>query len=117
MRANTLEDFTLYIKYTENCWIWKGPTDKDGYGIFCCVRLTPDKRRHYKAHRVSFLIKHGRWPNTELLHSCDIPACVNPDHIREGTHSENIKEAYDRGLIKKAAPAGASWADVKTVEV
>ena len=31
------------------------------------------------------------------MHSCDNPACVNPDHISWGTQSDNIKQAYKKG--------------------
>jgi hypothetical protein len=38
------------------------------------------------------------------LHSCDNPPCINPEHLREGTDSENIKEAWDKGRRQKHIP-------------
>lgn len=37
----------------------------------------------------------GEW---EVLHSCDNKECFNPEHLRWGSRSENIREAYSRGL-------------------
>lgn len=33
------------------------------------------------------------------LHSCDNPRCWNPHHLRWGTPSENMQDAYDRGRM------------------
>ena len=32
-----------------------------------------------------------------VMHRCDNPACVRPGHLKEGTHKENTKEAYEKG--------------------
>lgn len=53
------------------------------------------------AHRVSYELHHGPIPQGALiLHSCDNPGCVNPAHLRAGTQSENILEAFAKGRKK-----------------
>jgi len=74
------------------CWIWVATTDESGYGCFTY------KGRKARAHRVSLQIYEDKYPGDLLvLHQCDIPGCVNPDHLRIGTHQENVDEYNRRG--------------------
>ena len=72
------------------CWLWLGNVNSYGYG-----RL--DKRAERQAHRLSYLAFKGPIPSKLLvLHSCDMPACVNPDHLPLGTHADNNQDALAR---------------------
>ena len=76
-----------------DCWIWKGPMAKRGYG---CVRAENGKIE--KAHRVSYLAFIGEIPEGKLvLHSCDNRSCIRPEHLHIGTQSDNMKEMWERG--------------------
>lgn len=74
----------VHPKLKTRCWVWVGGKTKNGYGRF----------RHngkvLKAHRVSWLVTHGRWPNPNALHHCDNTACTRPEHLFEGTQTDNI---------------------------
>ena len=82
-------------KGPEECWEWKASKTKRGYGQ---IRI---EGKAIGAHRISLQIKLGREIVEGLVakHSCDNPSCVNPNHLTEGTQSENLKEAYERGRI------------------
>lgn len=82
-------------KSDNECWIWSGTKNKKGYG--CIIKDDGSRKRHL-AHRASYIINKGEIPDgLYVLHSCDNPSCVNPNHLRVGTQSENIKEAFDKG--------------------
>lgn len=70
------------------CWIWIACKDKDGYG------LVQDGRKVRRAHRVSYeMFVSEDLEGKILLHSCDNPSCVNPSHLKAGSHSDNQRDA------------------------
>lgn len=79
------------------CWIWQGRL-RVGYGSI----QVANKERF--AHRLSWELKNGPIPEgMDILHSCDNPPCVNPDHLRPGTHLDNMREMYAKGRRKAAS--------------
>lgn len=80
------------------CWRWRGGK-RGQYGVF----FYQGKREG--AHRVSFIINFGPIPrDRDVLHRCDNPLCVNPDHLFLGTHAENMHDMKAKGRAK--APCG-----------
>lgn len=71
------------------CWLWFGANNKQGYGTFWC-----DGKSH-KAHRVSYQLERGDLqPHLDLLHRCDNPCCVNPEHLKQGTTRDNVLDMW-----------------------
>lgn len=69
------------------CWQWRGASYGNGYG---------EARGHY-AHRVSWELNRGPIPSgRQVLHKCDNPQCVNPDHLYLGDDANNRRDAIDR---------------------
>lgn len=78
-----------------NCWKWTAGISPDGYGKFSANH--DKKPRTLRAHKVSHFIKTGIWNAEDMLHSCDTPLCVNPDHLAPGSAQQNIHDALARG--------------------
>jgi hypothetical protein len=75
----------------DECWLWTGALQRDGYAHFTMRRKTISSHR-YAYERLVGPIAEGM----DLLHSCDVRHCVNPGHLRPGTHSENMAECYEK---------------------
>lgn len=82
------ELFWRRVVKAESCWIWNSDRLKSGYGI---LQITKHKKhKKYLAHRLSWKIHNGDIPEGLcVLHKCDVPCCVNPDHLFLGTSTEN----------------------------
>ena len=86
------------VAKSQSCWIWMASVNKDGYGYF---RLGASMA---KAHRVSWKIHKGEiLGGLSVLHKCDNPSCVNPDHLWLGTQSDNIRDMHEKGRANKAS--------------
>lgn len=62
----------------DQCWEWTGSRNHRGgdYGRFYY------QGRNWLAHRVAYLWNTGDLPDADLVHTCENPPCVNPDHLR-----------------------------------
>lgn len=90
--------FRYVSKGTEDsCWEWSGAMDKDGYGFFWVAG------KLYRSHRVSWVIHQSPIHASLLvLHRCDNPRCVNPDHLFLGTDADNADDRERKGRGNKA---------------
>lgn len=75
------------------CWIFTGCKIKSGYGKIAVTRSKPAF-----AHRVAYQEMKGEIPEGMLvLHECDNPSCVNPEHLFLGTDKDNWTDARQKG--------------------
>lgn len=89
---DTQQRFEQYFTKTDSCWEWTGSLDLGGYGKFWM------NRRNIASHRAAFLLYRGEIPDGKfVLHTCDNPKCVNPDHLVLGTHRDNVRHMQERG--------------------
>ena len=89
-----------------DCWLWTGPIDKNtGYGQISRNRISTG------THVVALELALGRsiQPGLQANHTCDVRACVRPEHLYEGTQKQNIHDAMDRG---RHVPPPNRWAVV-----
>jgi len=84
---DTSTRFWLKVHKTADCWLWQGATNKRGYG-----RCTVNGVNWY-SHRLSWMLHYGAIPvGMFVLHHCDNPSCVRPDHLFLGTQTDNMKD-------------------------
>lgn len=84
------------IDRNTGCWNWLLFSDERHYPVLKVFGIM------VSAHRFSYQLYSGPIPDgMHILHSCDNKRCVNPDHLRAGTHAENMREAADRGLMRR----------------
>ena len=83
--------FMRHITLDDDCWIWRGAKDKDGYGFFKIGSRTDGSRKQVRAHRWIWEWFNGEIPTPHLDHLCRNPSCVNPDHLEPVTPQENTK--------------------------
>ena len=85
------------------CWLWLGPVDKEGYGVLYAGG------KHMKAHRFSLALHRGEPPvKLHACHTCDVPGCINPDHLFWGTDADNKKDSKAKGRSRNAPRLGAA---------
>lgn len=95
---NIEDRFFAKVNKTPACWIWTGSTSgSKGYGKFS-VTSRLYGRKMVRAHRFSWVLHHGVIPRGEhVLHRCDNPLCVNPDHLFLGTQRTNLQDMIQKG--------------------
>lgn len=90
-----LDDLKSMISIqTDDCILWTYALQGLGYGVIVV------NRQRYGTHRLALVLSgqpepEGRW---DAAHSCDVKACVNPRHLSWQSRSQNLLEAYERGL-------------------
>lgn len=83
----------------DECWNWLAGKSQSGYGVFGTEI----------AHRWMWKFEHGPIPaGMFVLHNCDNRACVNPNHLRLGSHRENMADRDIRGRTLRGEVANAA---------
>jgi hypothetical protein len=102
------------------CYLWLRCVGLDGYG------KTSRAGKTLRAHRVAYADHYGVEPGEhQVLHRCDQPSCVNPEHLYLGTPLQNMQDKMVRGrwrnglrptkatrpdIAWKGWPKGVTWA-------
>jgi hypothetical protein len=97
-KPSTEECFFQKVQKTDSCWLWNGSTNAKGYGSFAVNRKTT------LAHRYSYVLHKGEIPEGLIIcHTCDVPACVNPEHLWAGTYSDNAIDMVSKNRHGKSS--------------
>ena len=76
---------------SDGCWLWMGSKSPSGYGMF-------HRKPFVSAHRFAWITIYGIIPDgMNVLHQCDNPACVRPEHLFLGTQGDNVRDMMRKG--------------------
>lgn len=106
LRASLRDRFEAkYIpEPNSGCWLWIGPLTRGTYGMISRGRRNEGRIR---AHRLSWEFHRGPIPDEiHVLHRCDMPCCVNPDHLFLGTQGDNMRDCARKGRRVQADVRG-----------
>lgn len=79
------------VKSESGCWEYSGGKDPYGYGRFSLGS------RRLGAHKVSYVLHKGDVPKgLVVMHSCDNPACINPEHLQLGSVKDNVHDCIQK---------------------
>jgi hypothetical protein len=90
-----VDRFWSKVNKSNNCWNWEGTLDRDGYGHFGI------NYKIFKAHRFSSLLAGNDPQGYVVCHTCDNPACVNPNHLVLASQEYNMKDMAKKGRSTK----------------
>lgn len=101
-----VEHFWLKVDTTGECWLWTGPVNNHGYGVYMIYE--GDGREKILAHRFSALMSGMpvRSPKDVVMHNCDTPPCVRPLHLSVGTQRDNMRDAIVKGRFDPSGLTG-----------
>ena len=101
----------LRTEITANgCHEYTGSHDAKGYGSLS------HKCKHYRAHRAAYLVYKGVIPRGDhVLHKCDNPPCINPDHLFLGTNADNMRDMKNKNRQCKGSDKHNSFLTEKQV--
>ena len=101
MNWATMEERLLSkCEKTDTCWNWLGAT-RNGYGRMQVETFPDGSRRYLTAHRAAYIEWKGEITKPMILHTCDNRRCINPDHLYNGTHQDNVRDAVERDRFRR----------------
>ena len=119
--SNESKRFWSKVNKTEDCWLWTAAVsnpklldqidESRAYGIFW------NGKRLVGAHRFVYELTRRPLQQGEIvMHLCDRPRCVNPDHLMVGSQPQNIRQAVVKGRFKGNPFCGSSRHGSKLTE-
>lgn len=104
------------------CWEWTAGL-MHGYGTFHLGRVAGTTTHTTGSHRVAWELTQGPIPEgVSILHHCDNPLCVNPEHLFLGTKGDNNRDRHAKGRTvipdnrgERHGMAKLDWSKVRSI--
>jgi hypothetical protein len=89
-----------YAVNDEGCWLWLRGKFKSGYGAVHWY--VGDAKKKWYTHRLSYTQSNGDIPEGHgVCHTCDVPSCINPEHLFVGTQKDNMQDCIKKGRFNR----------------
>jgi hypothetical protein len=89
------------VSSPRGCWLWTATKNNKGYGLFRPGGSAPKRL----AHRISYEMHCEPIPDGLIvMHACDNPACVNPEHLSLGSKKGNMQDCKAKGRVSRHKP-------------
>lgn len=116
--ASLEEKLSLYRIQPNGCWLWIGRINKDGYGLITIGSRRDDSKAQALAHRAMFAMKvQSIKGGQQVLHRCDSPGCVNPEHLFLGTQADNVADMVAKQRQQRGSRNGHAKLTEQNVRV
>jgi hypothetical protein len=114
-KRSTIDKVFAKVRYDPSepgaCWIFVGARNKGGQGTIW------DGERRRSVARVSYEYHFGPIPDGMCVcHRCDVPACVNPNHLWLGTKKDNFDDMVSKKRQNWSGPAKLNWGQVREIK-
>jgi hypothetical protein len=113
-----VERFWNKVQRTDTCWTWTGALLRSGgYGAFGLWR--GDRTHCLRAHVLSYELTYGPIEEGQcVLHHCDNPPCVRPDHLFLGDRTINSEDKIAKGRMRRGENRpNAKLTDAQVLEI
>ena len=70
-----------------NCWLIT-----DGYSVGIGYKKIRADGKDWYAHRLAYHMCCAEITSEVIMHSCDNPNCIQPEHLFDGTHADNVAD-------------------------
>lgn len=95
-KGQLMELLKSEVDMSGDCWIWTGKKNH-GYGYLFINHKT------WSVHRLSYILEYGNFNKSlSVLHKCDNPACIKPQHLFLGTQQDNVNDAKVKGRLHQS---------------
>jgi len=95
---NLRDQFNSHVSKKKNangCLLWVGAKYRSGHGT---MKVGGRGGKLVRAHRAAWILERGPIPDGLCVcHKCDVPACVNVDHLFLGTQRDNMRDMRAKG--------------------
>ena len=86
-------------------WIWSKDTNPNSYPRMA-IRIERGKWKQHYAHRLMYWLDNELPDDLHVCHTCDIPLCINPEHLFLGTDQDNHTDKTNKGRQTKGETHG-----------
>ena len=103
MKKSVVDRFweKVQIGPVDSCWLWLDKPNAAGYGKLTLKRPGDTKHKSELAHRLMYEFCFGPIDKgMDVMHTCDNSPCVNPLHLVQGSHLENMRDRDRKGRLK-----------------